>query len=133
MQSKVYRRNQHHKESVVPKQGRSFGQQIRSSPTPPALRKTQRALDNRIPSVPRTRIGSRGRQTLTEKRSNPKDIVRVLEGLEHEYTQERNVNEREDERQTKGVDQGIVLWLSNSLGIEGSHDYNEGTRGVEGG
>jgi len=79
------------------------------------------------------------KQTLTEKRSDPKDIIGVFEGLEHEYTQKRNVNECEGERQAKRVDQerlGVVLWLSNSLNIGGNHDdcYNEGKgmRGVEG-
>lgn len=65
---------------------------------------------------------------MTEKRSDPKDISRVLHGLEHEETQKRNVNEREDERQGEGVDQerpGVVLWLNNSLGIRGNHDHNE--------
>ena len=73
---------------------------------------------------------------MTEKGGDPKHIGRVLQGLEHEETQEGNVNECEDERQREGVDQdrfGVIFWLNNSWEIWGIHDHNERNESVEGG
>ena len=77
--------------------------------------------------MPRTRTNSKDQPTLTEKGGDPKHISWVLDGLEHEQTQERNVNEREDERQREGVDQDrlcIVLWLNENWETGGIHDHN---------
>jgi len=69
-----------------------------------------------------------GQPTLTEKGGDPKHMSRVFHGLEHEQTQERNINEREDECQREGVDQdrlGVILWLNDGWKIGGIHDHNE--------
>lgn len=89
----------------------------------------QHALDDRVPSVPKTQADSRDKLTLAEKRSDPENISRIPYSLEHENAQKRNIYEREDERQGERVDQerlGVILWLSGNWDIGGNHGHNEG-------
>ena len=70
---------------------------------------------------------------MTEKGGDPEHISRVLEGFEHEHSQERGVDEGKDKREREGVDQdglGIIRWFDNDVEIVRIHGHNERNEGA---
>ena len=88
---------------------------------------TQRALDDRSPSVPKTCTSSKGQPTLAEKCKDPKYICWVSHSPEQVYPQKWDIKEREGERQRERVNQdrlGVILGLGASFWLRSSLRLN---------